>query len=86
MTTGKLEKQLEVRYFAVLREQRGLSEETVVSQAASPAALYAELAARHNFRLDPTLVRAAIGSEFVPMDRTLSEGDSVTFIPPVAGG
>jgi molybdopterin converting factor subunit 1 len=78
--------EITVRYFAVLREQRGLTVETIATGAATPAALYAELQARHGFKLTPALVRAAVNDAFAPMDRRLAAGDTVVFIPPVAGG
>lgn len=77
---------IKIRYFAALREQRGLSEETVDTNSATPAEVYHELAGAHGLTLDPAVVRAAIGDEFAPMDRPLSDGDEVVFLPPVAGG
>jgi molybdopterin converting factor subunit 1 len=77
---------IHIQYFAVLREQRGLLQETLQTSAETPTKLYAELAERHSFSLDPKLVRAAVNGEFVPLDTALQEGDQVVFIPPVAGG
>lgn len=77
---------VKVCYFAVLREQRGLSREEVEANAATPGALYSELRTRHAFSLEPGLVRAAVNGEFVEMDARLEDGDEVVFIPPVAGG
>lgn len=78
--------QLRVVYYAALREQRGLSEETLETNAATPAVLYDELRARHHLRLAPELLRAAVNDAFTPWDTPLSAGDTVVFIPPVAGG
>ncbi len=75
-----------VQYFAILREQRGLGQETLVTAAATPAALYEELRARHGFTLPADRVRAAVNDEFVPATASLRAGDRVVFIPPVAGG
>ncbi|ACB74236.1 MoaD/ThiS family protein [Opitutus terrae] len=75
-----------IRYFALLREQRGLSEERLTTEAATPDALYAELRARHGFTLPPDRVRAAIDGEFVSSGAPLRDGQAVVFIPPVAGG
>ncbi len=75
-----------VQYFAILREQRGLAEETLVTAAATPAALYDELRARHRFTLPGDRVRAAVNDAFVAADAPLRAGDRVVFIPPVAGG
>lgn len=75
-----------IRYFALLREQRGLTEERLTTDATTPEALYAELRARHGFTLPPERVRAAVDGEFVAAGTALREGQSVVFIPPVAGG
>lgn len=75
-----------IQYFAILREQRGLTEEKLTTPAATPAALYEELRARHGFTLPGDRVRAAVNDAFVPGDAKLREGDRVVFIPPVAGG
>lgn len=75
-----------VRYFAALREQRGLSEEALETTAADPRALYAELTEAHGFSLPLSTVKAAINGRFAPMDQDLNEGDEVVFLPPVAGG
>lgn len=77
---------LQVRYFALLREQARLGQEAVETSASSPAALYAELSARHGFTLAPDLVRAVVNERYVAMDAVLTSGDRVVFIPPVAGG
>jgi sulfur-carrier protein len=75
-----------VEYFAILREQRGLSRETLSTAATSPGALYDELRARHAFTLPANRVRAAVNDSFVPNSAALQEGDRIVFIPPVAGG
>lgn len=73
-------------YFASLRDDRGLSEETVQTSAATYRSLYEELAARHGFRLPTSLVGVAANGVFGEMDDTVGEGDRIVFIPPVAGG
>lgn len=78
--------QVQVVYYAVLREQSGRTHETVQTSAASYGELYGELKSRHGFTLDPMLIRVAVNGSFVPMLGAPSEGDSVVFIPPVAGG
>lgn len=75
-----------LQYFALLREQRGVSEEALETEAATAGALYAELAARYRFTLPVTRIRAAVNDEFVPLDSALHAGDRIVFIPPVAGG
>jgi molybdopterin converting factor subunit 1 len=81
-----VKKSLHVRYFAVLREQRGLGEERVSTGAATAAELYEELRARHGFTLRADRLRVAVNDEFEPWGAAIRDGDSVVFIPPVAGG
>ena len=79
-------KTVRVQYFALLREQRGLSQETLSTTATDAAALYVELRARHGFTLPPERLRAAVNGEFAAWPAPLKDGDEVVFIPPVAGG
>jgi molybdopterin converting factor small subunit len=75
-----------LQYYALLREQAGRTGETVDTDADTPAELYAELAARHRFRLPAAQLRVAVNAAFSEWDRRLADGDEVVFIPPVAGG
>lgn len=77
---------IDVRYFALLRDERGLAEESLVSAAATPLALYHELRLRHGFSLPPERLLVAIGDAFAAWDQPLAEGDTIVFLPPVAGG
>jgi molybdopterin converting factor subunit 1 len=79
-------KSVTVQYFALLREQAGRSEESVRTTAADPAALFAELRARHRFSLGREALKVAVNDDFANWDAALREGDRVVFIPPVAGG
>jgi molybdopterin converting factor subunit 1 len=81
-----VKKTVRVRYFAVLREQRGLDEETVATGAATALELYDELRALHRFTLPADRLRVAINEDFQPWSANLREGDTLVFIPPVAGG
>lgn len=79
-------KTLQVRYFAVLREQRGLAEETLSTEAPTPEALYEELRHKYRFTLPATRLRYAVEGEFAAPATLLKSGDTVVFVPPVAGG
>lgn len=79
-------REIRVQYFALLREQAGRRDEALTTSAATPRALYAELAARHRFTLAPEHLKVAVNSEFSDWSRPLAAGDTVVFIPPVAGG
>jgi molybdenum cofactor guanylyltransferase len=78
--------QVNIRYFALMREQAGRSEETVETTARTPADLYAELLDRYGFTLGPEQLKVAVNSEFADWSRNLAAGDAVVFLPPVAGG
>lgn len=79
-------KTVHVQYFALLREQRGLSREAVPTSAATAGELYHELKTRHALTLDPSQLRVAVNGEFAAWTTPLCEGAQLVFIPPVAGG
>jgi molybdopterin converting factor small subunit len=79
-------KQVQVRYFAILREQAGCGEEIVETKAATPAALYDELSGRHGLNVPAGRLRVAVNDDFVGWNSPLAAGDRVVFVPPFAGG
>ena len=81
-----MNKTIHLQYFALLREERGLSNETIETKAATALELYEELKEQHGFRLSSELLRVAINDEFKRWDSPLKTNDTVVFIPPVAGG
>ena len=80
------ETKVHVQYFAVLREQRGQSEETVNTPASTVADLYHELRTKHRFSLPIDRMKVAVNESFVDWAHPLAEGDRIVFVPPVAGG
>lgn len=79
-------KQISLQYFAILREQRGVSTESIQTASPDAAGIYRELQARHHFSLPMERVRVAINGEFAAWETPLADGASLVFIPPVAGG
>lgn len=79
-------RRLNVRYFAMLREQAGRGSEELQTRAATPADLYEELRQRHGLTLEREFLRVAVNDEFGDWRVALNEGDTVVFLPPVAGG
>lgn len=77
---------INLRYFAILREQRGLSQENLSTTAKTPGELYAQLKDQYGFTLSSDRVGVAINDHFDTMDRILQDGDTIVFVPPVAGG
>jgi molybdopterin-guanine dinucleotide biosynthesis protein A len=78
--------QLKIQYYALMREQAGRSDETLQTTARTPADLYSELKARYGFTLSREQLKVAVNSEFASWSHELAVGDSIVFIPPVAGG
>lgn len=79
-------KKIHVVYYALLRQERGLSGETVDSDAVSVRELFHELKTLHGFKLSESHLKVAINSKMASWDASLDQGDTVLFIPPVAGG
>ena len=77
---------IRIQYYAILREAAGRSDETVETGAATAADLYGELAKRHGFTAARDHMKVVVNEDFVAWDHALAEGDTVVFIPPVAGG
>jgi molybdopterin converting factor subunit 1 len=79
-------KTIRVQYYALFREQANRSEEMLDTSAQTPAELYRELQARHPFQLPREQLKVAVNSDFSDWNVALRHGDTVVFIPPVAGG
>jgi molybdenum cofactor guanylyltransferase len=77
---------LRVRYFALLREQAGRGSEELDTQARTPRELYEQLCSQRGLTLGPQFLRVAVNEEFGDWLTPLNEGDTVAFLPPVAGG
>ncbi|MBN9395701.1 MAG: MoaD/ThiS family protein [Candidatus Melainabacteria bacterium] len=79
-----------VSYFAILRDESGMSTETHETTASTAAELWEELNQKHKFSLPMQRLRVAIDSEFAEWDAPLHPTQSgqvqIAFIPPVAGG
>lgn len=82
----KKSRNIHVHYFAILREKRGLNEETIQTQAQTVLELYEELQKKYPFKISTNLLKVAINNEFADWSILLREGDHITFVPPVAGG
>ncbi|MBI2424388.1 MAG: MoaD/ThiS family protein [Candidatus Hydrogenedentes bacterium] len=77
---------IHVAYYAKLREERGCSEESLDTETATATALYEHLRNEHGFTLSEAQLRVVINEEFAAWDAPIHAGDTVVFIPPVAGG
>ena len=82
--------QIQIRFFASLREALGLSSLSWQTQAATIGALRDELIARGGAWAEALArgraVRAALDQAMVGDDAALRDGAEVAFFPPVTGG
>ncbi|MCD6034248.1 MAG: MoaD family protein [Thermomicrobiales bacterium] len=79
---------VDIRYFAMIREIVGRSRERrTVAEGATAGDLFDALVAEHPRleRLKP-VVLPMVNQVYVPVDHLLRDGDEVAFIPPVSGG
>ena len=75
---------IEVRYFANLKEIRGVESESVDMAGKSIEQLKQKLTQQYGLPLHA--VMSAVNEEFTSDNYTLQVGDQVAFIPPVSGG
>lgn len=82
--------QIDVLYFAWVRERIGLPRETLRTEAATVAELVAELVAREPRYAaalsDLSALRVAIDQELSEFDAPLGSAREVAFFPPMTGG
>ena len=87
MTSMAIAIAIRVRFFARLRELAGVDDQEVkASSGATVASVYAAMRAYHPGLPPQDGVRGALNHEFVEWSAVVSEGDEVSFIPPVSGG
>ena len=81
---------LDVLYFAWLRERIGVPRERVQTSAATVAELVDELRAMDDWHAtafaDMTAVRCAVDQRLSPLDTPLAGVREVAFFPPMTGG
>ena len=78
---------ISIRYFALLRDLAGKSDESLsIELGATASRVYLSLAERYGFPLGLSDIRVAVNDDFATTDHPLSDGDRLVFIPPVAGG
>ena len=78
---------INVLYFASLADEANCQQETVtVQQSTSLIELYDQLCQKHRFSRPQSELRVAINDYIAKWTDAISDGDSVVFITPVAGG
>jgi len=79
-------KTITVRYFAMFREQAGLSEETLQLDVETAMDVFEKTSGRHKSTEPSGHCKVAINDEMSDWNATVSDGDTVLLFPPVAGG
>ena len=80
-------KSLEVKYFSSLRDASKKDKETLILESPKKASeLFDELNKRYRFPLDRSYIKVAINETYRDWDTFLYGGETLVFIPPVAGG
>ena len=76
-----------VLFFASLAEKAQQGQQQLsLADNLSLSELYTQLQQQYGFELDISKVRVAINDEFASWDDAINDGDTIAFIPPVAGG
>ena len=78
--------EVKISYFAILRDQRGVSVEVLSFNGTTPQELYSYLQEKFGLTFKPENLRVAVNDSFAPWQTELKSGDKVAFIPPVSGG
>lgn len=81
-----MKKNINIRYFALLKEEADKNKEELQTDAETAEHLFQELSELYNFSLNVSQVRVSINEEFQDLSTEIKSGDTVVFIPPVAGG
>ena len=79
-------KTIKVRYFAMFREQAGIAEETLQTNAATASDVFEETRDRHGSKEPNGHCKVAINDHMADWDAAVNDGDTVLLFPPVAGG
>ena len=77
---------INVNYYAMFREAAGCSNEEVDAESSNAVELFEKLKSKYDFSMSRSHVRFAVNDAFVDWEMPLNDGDSIVFIPPVAGG
>ena len=79
-------KTITVRYFAMFREQAGVDEESLTTDAATAADVFEATKGRHGSMETVGHCKVAINDVMADWDSGIEDGDTVLLFPPVAGG
>ena len=80
-------KSIEVKYFSSLRDASKKNSELLTLDSPKKASeIFDELNRKYKFTLDRTYIKVAVNEAYRDWDTLLEGGETLVFIPPVAGG
>lgn len=79
-------KTVHIKYFALLRDERGLAAEIILTEAPTLADLYNDLRGKHSLSLPIERMSVAVNDDFADWGQPVNDNDIIVFVPPVAGG
>jgi len=79
-------KNISLTYYAFLKENRGLEEESLTTSAETAGDLFEELCEKYGFRVPKEGMKVSVNDHFTAWDTKLKGDDHVVFIPPISGG
>ncbi|MBG08972.1 MAG: molybdopterin synthase sulfur carrier subunit [Halobacteriovoraceae bacterium] len=80
-------KSIQVKYFSSLRDASKKDQEVLSIESPKKASqIFDELNERYHFSLDRSYIKVAINEAYQDWDTLLHGGETLVFIPPVAGG
>lgn len=77
---------VEVKYFAALRECTGKSSEVLELNNGRVEDIFNDLNKQYSFPVDKHHLKVAVNEEYQSFESVVKDGDTLVFIPPVAGG
>lgn len=81
-----MKKKIQVRYFALVGERRGVQTDPYETEAATARQLLREIEANKVIPLTTNISKAVINGKYAEWDDPIKDGDLVTLLSPFSGG
>lgn len=79
-------KKIQVRYFALVGERRGVQTDPYETEAATARQLLHEIETNKRIPLTTNISKAMVNGKYVEWDEPIKDGDLVTLLSPFSGG
>jgi molybdopterin converting factor small subunit len=81
-----MSREISIQYYAALREARGVTQETILTNASTPRELYDQLQKLYGLNLPINAMSVAINHALSTWNAVLQANDTVVFLPPFSRG